>query len=191
MLHHVLSVLEYGLDYLELETLSRAENCIPCLLHCKKRVIDKIVRMFFIRAQESAVRKSKAEGVRHIISIQQHVNEYALGRPGNPGSFKILYDEKEATLSDIKMDGTVAPRLLAAMDDQLVHRFFGKRSEISEAEKIHGQQSSRCCMTFLKHYHRGKILLTNRLMNFRWKLILSVSNGLNLQDVRESLITST
>jgi hypothetical protein len=46
-LHHVLSVVEYGQDYLETETLSHVENCIPCLLHCKKRVIDKIVRMFF------------------------------------------------------------------------------------------------------------------------------------------------
>jgi hypothetical protein len=47
-LHHVLSVVEYGLDYLESETLSCVENCIPCLLHCKKRVIDKIVRMFLL-----------------------------------------------------------------------------------------------------------------------------------------------
>jgi hypothetical protein len=63
------------------------------------------------------------------------INVYALGRPGNPGSFKIPYDEKEATISDIKMDGTVAPRLLAAMDDGLVHQIFGQHSEISEAEK--------------------------------------------------------
>jgi hypothetical protein len=66
-LQHVLYVVRYGLDYLESETLSRVEKFIPCLLHCKKRVIDKIVRMFFIRAQESALRKSKAEGVRRII----------------------------------------------------------------------------------------------------------------------------
>jgi hypothetical protein len=58
-------------------------------------------------------------------------NLYALGRPGNPGSFKIPYDEKEATISDIKIDS----RLLAAMDDGLVHQFFGQHSEISEAEK--------------------------------------------------------
>jgi hypothetical protein len=147
--------------------------------------------MFFIRAQESALRKSKAEGVCRIISIQKDVNEHALGRPGNPGSFKITIDEKEAKISDIKMDGTVAPRLLAAMDDGLVQRFVGQHSEVSEAEKIHGQQSSRCCMTFLKHYHRGKMLLTKRLMNFRWKLILSVSNGLNLHGVTEFLITPT
>jgi hypothetical protein len=53
---------------------------------------------------------------------------YALGRPGNPGSFKIPCDEKEATLSDIKTDGTVAPRLLAAIDDGLVHQIFGQHS---------------------------------------------------------------
>jgi hypothetical protein len=58
-----------------------------------------------------------------------------LGRPGNPGSFKIPYDEKEATIDDIKMDGTVSPRLLAAMDNGLVERCFGQHSEISEAEK--------------------------------------------------------
>jgi hypothetical protein len=59
-LQHVLSVVEYGQDYLEAETLSRVENCITCLLYCKKRVIDKIVRIFSIRAHESALRKSKA-----------------------------------------------------------------------------------------------------------------------------------
>jgi aldehyde:ferredoxin oxidoreductase len=47
-------VVEYSQDYLEAENLSRVENCFQCLLHCKKRVIDKIVRMFFIREQESA-----------------------------------------------------------------------------------------------------------------------------------------
>jgi hypothetical protein len=68
-LQHVLSVVEYGQDYMEAETLSRVENCIACLLHCKKCIIDKIVRMFFIRAQESALRKSKVDGVRRIIPI--------------------------------------------------------------------------------------------------------------------------
>jgi hypothetical protein len=134
-LQHVLSVVEYDQDYLETETIFRVDNCIPCLLYFKKRVIDKIVCMFFIRAQESALLKSKAEGVRRIISIQKNVNEYALGRPGNPGSFKIPYDEKEATISDIKMDGTVAPRLLVAMNDGLVQRIFGQHSEISETEE--------------------------------------------------------
>jgi hypothetical protein len=134
-LQHVLYMVKYGQDSLEAENLSRVENCIPCLLHCNKRVIDKIVRMFFIRAQESALQKSKAEGVRRIISIQNNVNKYALGRPGNPGSFKIPYDEKEATISDIKVDGTVSPRMLAAIDDGLVQRSFGQHSEISEAEK--------------------------------------------------------
>jgi hypothetical protein len=34
---------------------------------------------------------------------RKNVDEYALVRPGNPGSFKIPYDEKEATLiSDIE-----------------------------------------------------------------------------------------
>jgi hypothetical protein len=65
---------------------------------------------------------------KYMISIQRNVNEYALGRPGNPGSFKIPYDEKEATISDIKMDGTIAPRLLAAMDGGLVQRCFGQHS---------------------------------------------------------------
>jgi hypothetical protein len=102
MLQHVLSVVEYGQAYLDAETISRVENCIPCLLHCKKCIINNIVHMFLIRAQESDLRKSKADGVRRIISIKRNVNEYALGRPDNPGSFKTPYDEKEATISDIK-----------------------------------------------------------------------------------------
>jgi hypothetical protein len=141
-------VVEYGQYYLEAETRSRVENCIPCLLHCNKRFIDKIVPMFFIRAQESALRKSKVEWVSRIMSIQRNVNKYVLGRPGNPGSFKIPYDEKAATINGIKMDDTVDPCLLAKIDDGLVQRFFGQHSEISEAEKIHSRQSSRFCMNF-------------------------------------------
>jgi hypothetical protein len=135
MPQNVLSVVENGQDYLEAKTLSCVENCIPCLLHCKNRVIDNILRVFFITVQEGALRKSKAEGVRRIISVQRNVNEYALGRPGNPGSLKIPYDEKEATISNIKMNGTVAPRLLAERYDGLVKQFFGQHSEISEEEK--------------------------------------------------------
>jgi hypothetical protein len=59
-----------------------------------------------------------------------------LGRPGNPGSFTTPYDEKEAITSDIKMDGNVAPPMLAAMDDGLVQQFLGQHLEISETEKI-------------------------------------------------------
>jgi hypothetical protein len=49
---HVLYVVSYGDRYLQGETLSRVENCIPCLLNCKKRLIDKVVRMFLTKAQE-------------------------------------------------------------------------------------------------------------------------------------------
>jgi hypothetical protein len=48
---HVLYIVEYREKYLDGDTLSRVENCIPCLLHCKKCVIDKVVRMFFLKAQ--------------------------------------------------------------------------------------------------------------------------------------------
>jgi hypothetical protein len=68
-LQHVLFVVEYGQAYLEAETLSRVENCIPCFLNFKKCIINKIVHMLFIRAQESDLRKSKVDGVRRIISI--------------------------------------------------------------------------------------------------------------------------
>jgi hypothetical protein len=79
--------------------------------------------------------KIKSRGSTSHYFNTKKVYEYDLGRPGNPGSFKVSYYEKEATFSDIKMDGTVAPRLLAAMDDGLVQRIFGQHSEISEAEK--------------------------------------------------------
>jgi hypothetical protein len=54
MLHHFMSVVEYGHYYLEAETLSCVEKYIHCLLYCKKRFIDNIICMFFIRVQESA-----------------------------------------------------------------------------------------------------------------------------------------
>jgi hypothetical protein len=61
---HALYVVSYGDRYLQGETLSRVENCIPCLLHCKKRVIDKLVPMFFLKAQERLTKVSKAAALR-------------------------------------------------------------------------------------------------------------------------------
>jgi hypothetical protein len=37
-------------------TLSRVENGIPCLLHCKKRVIYKVIRMLLLKAQEKSTK---------------------------------------------------------------------------------------------------------------------------------------
>jgi hypothetical protein len=53
---HVFYIVEYGEKYLDGDTLSRVENCIPCLLHCKKREIDKVVRMFLLKAQEQSAK---------------------------------------------------------------------------------------------------------------------------------------
>jgi hypothetical protein len=57
---HALYVVSYGDRYLQGETLSRVEHCIPCLFHCKKRVIDKVLRMFILKAQEKSTTVSKA-----------------------------------------------------------------------------------------------------------------------------------
>jgi hypothetical protein len=110
----------------------RTVLCACCL--ARSASLTRLYACFFTRAQESYLRKSKSEGVRHIISIQQNVNDYALGRPGNPGSFKTPYDKKEANISDIKMGGTVSPRLLAEMDEELVQWIYAQHSEISETE---------------------------------------------------------
>jgi hypothetical protein len=61
---HALYVVSFGERYLQGETFSRVENCIPCLLHCKKRVIDKLVRMFLLKAQEKSTKYSKAAAFR-------------------------------------------------------------------------------------------------------------------------------
>jgi hypothetical protein len=55
-LNHVLYIVEYGDKYLDGDTLSRVKNCIPCILHCKKHVIDKLVRMFLLKAQEQSAK---------------------------------------------------------------------------------------------------------------------------------------
>jgi hypothetical protein len=60
---HVLYIVEYGDKYVDGDTLSHVENCIPCLLHCKKRVIDKVVRIFLLKAQEQSAKDSKKLGL--------------------------------------------------------------------------------------------------------------------------------
>jgi hypothetical protein len=97
---------------------------LPVFLACciaRSASLTRLYACFFIRAQESSLWKSKSEEARRNISIQQNVNDYALGVPGNPGCFKIPYDEKETTISDINMDGTFAPRLRAANDLNKFH----------------------------------------------------------------------
>jgi hypothetical protein len=53
---HVFYIVENGEKYLDGDTLSRVKNYIPCLLHCKKWVIDKLVRMFLLKAQEQSAK---------------------------------------------------------------------------------------------------------------------------------------
>jgi hypothetical protein len=53
---HVLYIVEYAKKYLDGDTLSRIDNCIPCRLHCKKCVLDKLVRMFLLKAQEQSAK---------------------------------------------------------------------------------------------------------------------------------------
>jgi hypothetical protein len=108
---HVLYIAEYGEKYLDGDTLSRVENCIPCLLHCKERVIDKVVRMFLLKAQEQSAKDSKKAGFDRVLELEQIINTHDMGKPGNPERYSIPVDEKEGTL-DIKMDGNTSQRLL-------------------------------------------------------------------------------
>jgi hypothetical protein len=163
-LHHVLSVAKIILKHKHFQVLKTI--FLACCI-ARSASSTRLYACFFIRAQESSLRKSKSEGVRRIISMQRNVNDYALGTPGNPGSFKISYDEKESAISDIKMDGSVAPRLIVAMDVELVQRFFWQHSEISETEKNTWSTIFKVLHEFFKNYHRRKILLTQRLINFR------------------------
>jgi hypothetical protein len=117
---HVLYIVEYGEKYLDGDTLSRVENCIPCLLHCKKRVIDKVVRMFLLKAQEQSAKNSKKAGLDRVLELEQIINTHAMGKPGNPGRYSIPVDEKEGTILDIKMDGNTSQRLLSKFDKTLI-----------------------------------------------------------------------
>jgi hypothetical protein len=65
VIHHfnnLLYIVEYGETYVDGDTLSHVKNCIPCLLHCKIRVIDKVVRMFLLKSQEQSDKDKKNLG---------------------------------------------------------------------------------------------------------------------------------
>jgi hypothetical protein len=68
-LKHNLYVVNYGDKLLSGETLSRVEKCVPCLLHCKKRIIDKVVRMFLLKAQKQSTKDSKATSLRRVMVL--------------------------------------------------------------------------------------------------------------------------
>jgi hypothetical protein len=110
----------YGDRYLQGETLSRVETCIPFLMHFKKRVIDKVVRMFLLKAQEKSTKDSKAADLRRVRKRKLIVNDMAKGSPGNPGRYSIPVDEKEGTILDIKMDGNTSQKLLSKFDNTLI-----------------------------------------------------------------------
>jgi hypothetical protein len=119
VIHHfkrVMYIVEYGDKYLDGDTLSRVENCIPCLLHCKKRVIDKVVKMFLLKAQEQSAKDSKKAGFDRVLELEQIINTHSMGKPGNPGRYSIPADEKEGNILDINMDGNTSLRLLSKFD---------------------------------------------------------------------------
>jgi hypothetical protein len=117
---HAFYVVSYGDRYFQGETLSRVENCIPCLLHCKKRVIDKVVRMFLLKAQEKSTKVSKAAALRLVREMELNINDNAMGSPGNPGRYSIPVDEREDTILDITNDGKTSQKLFSKFDNTLI-----------------------------------------------------------------------
>jgi hypothetical protein len=119
-LNHILNIVEYGDKYVDGDTLSHVENCIPCPLHCRKCAIDKLVRMFLLEAQEQSDNNSKKARLDRVLELEQIVNTHSMGKPGNPGRYSIPVDEKEGPLLDIKMDGNTSQRLLSKIEKTLV-----------------------------------------------------------------------
>jgi hypothetical protein len=100
--------------------LSHVENCIPCLLHCKERVIDKVVRMFLLKAQEKSTKVSKDAALRRVREMKLIIIDNAMGTPGNPGRYSIPVDEREGKNLDITMDGKTSQKLLSKFDNTLI-----------------------------------------------------------------------
>jgi hypothetical protein len=86
---HVLYEVSYTERYLQGKTLSRVENCIPCLLHCKKPVIDIVVVVFSLKAQDRSTKDSKAAALRRVRKMGVIINDNAMGNPVNRGRSSI------------------------------------------------------------------------------------------------------
>jgi hypothetical protein len=60
---HVLYIVEYGEKYLDGDTLSRVDNCIPCILHCKNVLLTKWLEYSFSKHKNNQPRIPKKLGL--------------------------------------------------------------------------------------------------------------------------------
>jgi hypothetical protein len=84
-------------------------------------IIEKVLRMFLLKAQEQSTKEFNAASLRRVILLEDIINTKAMGKPKNPGSYSIPVDEKEGTILDIKMDGNTSQKLLFSFGNHLFY----------------------------------------------------------------------
>jgi hypothetical protein len=71
-----------------IESFSKVDNQICCVLHLHKRVIEKVITLFFTRSVDELEKEEKKVRVQHIDYLSLCVDTLALGSEAKPGNWK-------------------------------------------------------------------------------------------------------
>jgi hypothetical protein len=91
--------------------LVKVDNCVPCILHLHKRIIEKLLTMVFCASLDEISTSNKAARKRQAKKISEYINTIAYGTPEDPGNYQVPFDSKTGKIAEVKFDDSRAKLL--------------------------------------------------------------------------------
>jgi hypothetical protein len=93
------------------KAIVKVENKIPCMLHLHKKVIEKLITIFFCVSLDEVSTINKAARKYQCNKIAQYINSLAYSTADDPGNYKLNYDTKSGKIAEVKFDDSHAKQL--------------------------------------------------------------------------------
>jgi hypothetical protein len=82
----------------------KVENCVPCILHLHKRIIEKLITMVFCVSLDDISTINKTAIKCQAKKISEYINTMAYGTPEDPGKYQVPFDSKTRKIAEVKFD---------------------------------------------------------------------------------------
>jgi hypothetical protein len=89
----------------------KVENCVPCILHLHKRIIEKLTTMVFCASLDEISTSNKEARKLQAKKISEYKNTMAYGTPEDPGNYQFPFDSKTENIAEVKFDDSRATLL--------------------------------------------------------------------------------
>jgi hypothetical protein len=74
--------------------LVKVDNCVHCILHLHKCIIEKLMTMVFCASLDDIYTSNKAARKQQAKKISDYINTMAYVIPDDPGNYQVPFDSK-------------------------------------------------------------------------------------------------